>query len=439
MTGRVTDNCCRLALLSFLSFLLINFYGCVPSASKRTAATNWSVTKQVSKEEDRQLELVVLGQTDCPYGAKRAIEKAFNNASNCPIEEQALRFAALGIAAVHRGALQEAENALDEALSIMEANITDQGKLDEVISLRGSEKSKIFKGEPYERVMCLLYRGIVYLAKGDYDNARACFKSAQLQDAKIDAESKAEFGRWVSLEYLTFITDRLGDKASEASFPTEIPDELAIGDFNEGDDSVLIVAAGLTPIKIQEQIEKGKYGLSYNPVSSRVSSIKIYRECDYEALPQDDGALTLRPLTAIGRPSEDIFIQAVSHGRRSMDGVLRAKRRIKDSAEKTGDVAEGIGVALAQIGGTYAMPLVFIAAGVSAHQRRKAAKADSVADLRQIMNIPGELYLTSVKAHESPLVLQALDSGGNEICSKKISIPVIQDTRPKVVLVRIYQ
>ncbi len=50
-------------------------------------------------------------------------------------------------------------------------------------SLWGWEKDKYFKGEPYERVMAYFYRGLTFYQSGDYQNARACFRAAILEDS----------------------------------------------------------------------------------------------------------------------------------------------------------------------------------------------------------------------------------------------------------------
>ena len=48
------------------------------------------------------------------------------------------------------------------------------------LSLFGAEAQKVYKGEPYERVMLCLLSGLIYLEQDDADNALAMFKNAIL-------------------------------------------------------------------------------------------------------------------------------------------------------------------------------------------------------------------------------------------------------------------
>src|SRR5206468_6824815 len=63
-----------------------------------------------------------------------------------------------------------------------------------------AEAKKTFIGEPYERVMAYYYRGILYWMAGEPDNARACFRSAQLEDS--DTQDKKYSSDYVLLDYL---------------------------------------------------------------------------------------------------------------------------------------------------------------------------------------------------------------------------------------------
>ena len=68
-------------------------------------------------------------------------------------------------------------------------------------SLWHEEGAKSFKGEPYERAMAFYYRGLIYLRKGDYENARAAFREGQLQDAFAEEDqNQADFALLQFLE-----------------------------------------------------------------------------------------------------------------------------------------------------------------------------------------------------------------------------------------------
>ena len=77
-----------------------------------------------------------------------------------------------------------------------------------------AEAKKTFIGEPYERSMAYIYRGILYWMDGEPDNARACFRSAEFEDS--DTENRAYAGDWVLPDYL----DGLATTNSAATAPT---------------------------------------------------------------------------------------------------------------------------------------------------------------------------------------------------------------------------
>src|SRR5262249_33603495 len=77
------------------------------------------------------------------------------------------------------------------------------------------EAKKTFVGEPYERVMAYYYRGILYWMDGEPDNARACFRSGQLEDSSSEGEQyNADY---VLLDYLDGLASaKLGGDGSDA-------------------------------------------------------------------------------------------------------------------------------------------------------------------------------------------------------------------------------
>jgi len=78
-----------------------------------------------------------------------------------------------------------------------------------------SRIKKTFLGEPYERVMAYYYRGILYWMDGEPDNARACFRSAQLQDS--DTVDKTYASDYALLDYLDGLASlKLGADGSDA-------------------------------------------------------------------------------------------------------------------------------------------------------------------------------------------------------------------------------
>ncbi len=100
-----------------------------------------------------------------------------------------LNFERLGLAAMDQGSWQDAEFAFDGGLARIEAVYAHNKQAEAARSLFHNEANKDFKGEPYERAMAYYYRGLLYLRSGDFDNARASFKSAEYQSTVTEAET----------------------------------------------------------------------------------------------------------------------------------------------------------------------------------------------------------------------------------------------------------
>lgn len=59
---------------------------------------------------------------------------------------------------------------------------------EELAAIVGSEGSKTYKGDPYEKAMNAVYLGLNYLWRGEPDNARAALKKGILADAEVGDE-----------------------------------------------------------------------------------------------------------------------------------------------------------------------------------------------------------------------------------------------------------
>ena len=123
------------------------------------------------------------------------------------------------------------------------------------------EAKKTFIGEPYERSMAYIYRGILYWMDGEPDNARACFRTAQLEDSGTQDEQ-------FSADYAILERARLQaqkklpqdvalQKLDEAELQIKVPDPQLVRRFG--------IAAcareyGITPQAMSLRVQKIEAG-----------------------------------------------------------------------------------------------------------------------------------------------------------------------------------
>lgn len=120
--------------------------------------------------------------------------------AEAPAKDKVLLLYQTATAAMRRGQNDEAKALLDEALLRLGAVIANDKSARKARGYFSAESKKIFKGEPYERVMAYYYRGILYWMDNEPDNARACFRNAQVQDS--ETETKEYSSDYVLLDYL---------------------------------------------------------------------------------------------------------------------------------------------------------------------------------------------------------------------------------------------
>lgn len=226
--------------------------------------------------------------------------------------------------ALRAGRYEAAKARLDDAISRIGGIIANDTDAARARGLFSAEGSKVFIGEPYERVMAYYYRGILYWRDGEPDNARACFRSGSFIDAgtteeKYDAD-------YVLLDYLDgLVTAKLQGDSSEAlaRARAHAGEKRLLPDYNPAANVLFFAEYGHGPRKYAA----GPYGeqLRFHVEDSPSRSARLILE---------EGRKVV-PLPAY----DDLGFQAVTRGRRVMDYILGNKAVFKAGVDAASDIA----------------------------------------------------------------------------------------------------
>ena len=286
-----------------------------------------------------------------------------------------------GLAAMDLGHDDLAAKMFDEALLTIETIYADNEKAKQARGMFSAEDRKVFRGEPYERAMAYYYRGILYLMKGDYENARASFKSGFLQDTLAEKEKyRGDFALLAFLEGWASQCNGNPDLAKEAyALAKKLNSRLVVP--NPGDNTLVLADLGYAPVKYSV----GKHG--------EALKIKSNKQKAPESAAWMDGVTRNLP------NSESILWQAMTRGGREFDAVLANKVVFKKSAAegaRAGAAVAAGATALAQMQaatGNYDAARISTGVGALGALFSLAASAASAAtrttaDTRQWDNLP---------------------------------------------------
>lgn len=319
----------------------------------------------------------------------------------CPERDRVLWQYQTALAALRAGQADLAKSLLDEALARVQAIYTPDSSARRSRGYFAKESKKTFLGEPYERAMAYYYRGILYWMEGEPDNARACFRSAQLMDS--DTEERSYAGDYVICDYLDgYVTERLGGDGREALVRARKSARQGRPPDYDPNHNVLVFAeTGHGPTKYAT----GPY----------------HEQLRFRAGSSAPVGVTLRTGGHLWRlePWDDLSFQATTRGGRVMDHVLANKAVFKSATSTAGDIAIVSGAIMAsernRNSSVDEVGVGLIIAG--ALSKLVSAATTPEADTRAWKSLPQFLYFGSLAlgAGEHAIEVEFLDSKGQSL------------------------
>lgn len=341
---------------------------------------------------------------------------AKNAADYGPEKDRVLWQYRAGLSALRLGDYDEAKRQFDAAIARIGGIYTTDAAAKKARSFFSSEAKKTFIGEPYERVMAYYYRGVLYWMDGEPDNARACFRSAQLQDA--DAENNEYAADYVLLDYLDGLastklgsdgSDQLQRAVKNARGGSQPPP------YHKRGNVLLFMEFGKGPRKYATGAHAEQLRFGEQPSRARSVNLRV-------------GAQQF-PLVAY----DDLQWQATTRGGRVMDHILANKAVFKDATGGAAIAAAATSVGLAHHRQGEA---ALIAGGVAIVAGLLSATTTPTADIRAWESLPRYLSFAALELPpgEHPIAVEFRDGHGHTVTTKNVTVNIPPDARKDTVV-----
>ena len=327
-------------------------------------------------------------------------------------------------AAMRLGKYGLAKRYLDDALTTLQGIYGPDPSARKARGYFHTEAKKTFIGEPYERSMAYIYRGILYWMDGEADNARACFRSAEIEDG--DTENHEYAGDWVLPDYLDGLaTLKLGGDGADAFKRSQASAKSTKLPAYDSKANVLLFfefGPGPTKYATGEYSQELRFHVAVCPVGSAEFRV--------------DG--NQYPVS----PADDVWFQASTRGGRAMDHILGNKAVFKTATDVAGNVALiGGGAAIVSGRGRDAtaneVGAGLLAAGVIS--KLFSAATTPEADVRSWDNLPRYLSFANLALPPGrhTLTVEFRDPAGNLLANltKTITLEVPADGKDKVIFI----
>jgi len=307
-------------------------------------------------------------------------------------EDEALWRCELAVAALEVGDERAAFDALHKASKIMGTLESTKGEVARAVL--GEESTKTWKGDPYERCMNCLYKGLLYWRRGELDNASACFRRGLLADAVSEAgDHQRDFAAlsfllgWVStLRGKEDQAKRAFDEARRFSPRNPHADDPRPDRFN-----ILIIAdIGRGPLKFADG--PGGHVARFMPRNHADGGIAVYV----------DGRKA-----GFSYPLTDLYKQATTRGEQALDGIRAGKAFFKGATKAVGIITASEGL--------FRGRPEMVAIGIGLMLLSEAIRPR--ADTRHWALLPAQIHCLPVRITPGPhtIRVRALDRKGRPI------------------------
>jgi hypothetical protein len=307
------------------------------------------------------------------------VTQNFVGPASVPKKDRVLWEYRTGLSSMRKGDFATAKQLFDDAILTLQGIYGKDVSAKKARNYFNEESKKNFLGEPYERVMAYWYRGILYWMDGEPDNARACFKSAQLMDS--DAENQEYAADYASLEYLDGLaTVKLNGDGSDSFQRAQKLSKIGqLPPYDKNANVLVFLEFGNGPTKYATGEHNQELRFHTPPSQIHGAWIRIANK-----------------KIRIG-PYDDLDFQATTRGGRVMDHVLANKAVFKDVTGTAGTTAmiTGGAIAASQRGDAQIAGLGLLAAGVITSI--VSAATTPAADTRSWDNLPQYLSFTSLE------------------------------------------
>ena len=345
-----------------------------------------------------------------------------NAISNGPPRDKVLWQYRMAVAAMRQGRFDMAKTDLDDSLTTLQGIYGPDPNAKKARSYFHAESKKTFIGEPYERSMAYIYRGMIYWMDGEPDNARACFRSAELEDS--DTENHEYAGDWVLPDYLDGLaTAKLGGDGSDAFKRAEKSARgIKLPGYNPKANLLIFFEFGPGPTKFAT----GEYGeeLRFHVPPSPVKSAEFSLDSQNY------------PVAA----ADDVWFQASTRGGRVMDHILGNKAVFKKTTDIAGNAALIGGLTTAAVSDNRTAQQVGLGIALAGLVSKVVSSATTpAADTRAWDNLPRYLSFANLGVAPGPhtLTVQFKDAAGQVMANltKTIHFDVSADGKDKVLFI----